>query len=64
MNSSLRNNHCGKRPVYVSQGFGISLERTIEKISQMGNPQKCARTFMPWPSVLKRKISKGDKFHG
>lgn len=54
----------GKKPVYISQGFGISLEKTIEEYRRWAVHGKVPKPLRLAHLNAKRQLLKGDAFHG
>ena len=54
----------GKKPVYVSQGFGISLEKTIEEYRRWAVHGKVPEPLRLAHLNAKRQLSKGATLHG
>lgn len=54
----------GKKPVYVSQGFGISLEKTVEEYRKWAIHGKVPEPLRLAHLNAKRLLSEGDAFHG
>jgi len=54
----------GKKPVYISQGFGISLEKTIEEYRRWAVHGKVPEPLRLAHLNAKRQLLKGDAFHG
>lgn len=54
----------GKKPVYVSQGFGISLEKTIEEYRRWAVHGKVPEPLRLAHLNAKHQLSKGATLHG
>jgi deoxyribonuclease V len=54
----------GKKPVYISQGFGISLKKTIEEYRTWATRGKVPEPLRLAHLHAKRHALKGEKLHG
>jgi deoxyribonuclease V len=54
----------GKRPVYISQGFGISLKRTIEEYRRWAIQGKVPEPLRLAHLHTRKHALKGEKLHG
>ncbi len=54
----------GKKPVYVSQGFGISLKKTIEEYRRWAVHGKAPEPLRLAHLHARHQLSIGDSFHG